>query len=455
MSYFPAISQNVVADNNNSHTADIGPGVTWEGSSTSTIGVAGIQFMFTASQNCIIYVDQSTDNTNWDITDSYEFFPLRGGLGLTTQAVGSYYRIRVKNVSTSNASNVRLGAALCPIVEAVPRALDEHGNMKVGIFDMEDHANNSMKISPLGDIRVAEPYRLVGQSFKGTTIDTAFWTPTNGGTASGYALANAVVTLTSGTDFNGYGQITSAQKARFVAGIPNIFRGLIRIPVLGITGSKQRWGAFTVSSQAPVDGVFFTYDDSDILRVNHCHGGTIEYVASGAFNGEVNNYTMDTNVHQYEITYYLGKLQFFIDGVLIHTFIPTDHQLSQAWALPVAVHTVNEPTGNISADIELWIAMINRIGRPDSDPIFKHQADAVTASVLKSGAGRLRRILYGKHPDGGTITLYDALTATNTIAVIAPPNGASPTVYDLDLNFYTGLTYTTSTAGMDVTFIYE
>lgn len=49
------------------------------------------------------------------------------------QAVGSYFRIKVVNLWTIPTTYMRLSVALCPIVEALPRALTEQGNLKVCI----------------------------------------------------------------------------------------------------------------------------------------------------------------------------------------------------------------------------------------------------------------------------------------------------------------------------------
>ena len=67
---------------------------------------------------------------------------------------------------------------MCPIVEALPRSLSEEGNLKVGVYEIEDKVGNKVGITPTHELRVATHIRLVGSNF-GTVFDTNFWTKTN------------------------------------------------------------------------------------------------------------------------------------------------------------------------------------------------------------------------------------------------------------------------------------
>ena len=139
MAYFPSLSvtQNVItdSDNSNDNVSQIAAGATWNsaGSGTSTLGVVGIQVSVKTDQNLEIYVDQSPDGINWDITDTLYYWHSLGGNGWTIQAVNAYVRVRAKNVGLSATTYIRLWTVLCPIVEAVPRTLDEDGNFQTVI----------------------------------------------------------------------------------------------------------------------------------------------------------------------------------------------------------------------------------------------------------------------------------------------------------------------------------
>ena len=122
-----AMIQNVVASTLNSIPAGLtlAASAGWTGSSESTLGVAAIQVMAKADQALTVYVDQSNDGTNWDVTDNYTTFAAIG-TARTIQALGSYYRVRVFNNSATTATTyTRVGTALCPVVEVVPRTLGQ------------------------------------------------------------------------------------------------------------------------------------------------------------------------------------------------------------------------------------------------------------------------------------------------------------------------------------------
>jgi hypothetical protein len=114
----------------NSSTANINSSASFTGIGESTLGVDGIQVSFIADQPVTIQVQQSMDNSNWDIVDSYTL-DAGTGSGRTFQAVASYFRIIITNNGLATTTYLRLQVALCPVVEAVPRALSLAGRLKV------------------------------------------------------------------------------------------------------------------------------------------------------------------------------------------------------------------------------------------------------------------------------------------------------------------------------------
>jgi hypothetical protein len=153
MSYFKHIKQDVVADANNSSTTNLSAGnsYTFTGTSTSTLGIAGIQVSLKTDVNCIVYIDQSPDGTNWDITDQYSYYSAINNFGITIQAVNSYVRVRVISNSLTS-TYFRLQTALCPIVEALPRSLDGSGNLKTSIRAIEDAHGFEVENTPIGEM---------------------------------------------------------------------------------------------------------------------------------------------------------------------------------------------------------------------------------------------------------------------------------------------------------------
>lgn len=464
MSYLNRLSQNVIADTNNSSTGNLSGGATFTGVGSSTLGVAGIQVSLKTDQNCTVYIEQSPNNTNWDISDEYHYNKVTNNFGITVQAINSYVRVRVTNLnSTTATSYFRLQTALCPIVEAVPRSLDDHGLLKVGLYDMYDEYGFRGSFSPNKDLRVASPTRLIGTLF-GSSIDTRFWTASNSGTASGATVVNNVATLTSGTSNNGYGQITSFRSARFIIAQPNLFRASLRLPDITEAGNTRRWGAFTVSTTTPQDGHYFEVDEAGVLSVVCVKSGTPNSVSSGNFNGEVSEYTLDTNIHSYEIIYSINSAHhFFIDGVLIHKFSTSTAPLVDNYNCPITITSINGAGGTESADIECLGATVLRLGNLISQPSSYYHANGQTAGTqLKIGAGNIHSIIIGNITNGSVVTLSDSTTtSTPVIFSFTGSNTANmgtsiPSALDLkDIPFFTGLRLTVATQNAQLTIVYE
>jgi hypothetical protein len=127
---FTAIQQNVTVSLYNNSTANLAAGASFTGTTESTLGVAGIQVNFKADQPFTLQVQQSIDGTNWDIVDSFQL-PASVGWATTVQATASYFRLVVTNIGGATTTYLRLQTALCPTVEAVPRALGPSGGLKV------------------------------------------------------------------------------------------------------------------------------------------------------------------------------------------------------------------------------------------------------------------------------------------------------------------------------------
>ena len=129
-----AIRQDVHSSTLNSSVAAILAGATWSGFGETSLGVSGIQVNTFIDQPHTVFVDQSSDigaPTNWDIVDSWSV-PSNFGISRTVQATANWFRVRVRNDNAAAPTVVtRIGTALCPTVEAVPRALTTGGNLKV------------------------------------------------------------------------------------------------------------------------------------------------------------------------------------------------------------------------------------------------------------------------------------------------------------------------------------
>lgn len=453
------VQQDVIVSSGNSSTANLSAGATFTGSSQSTLGVSAIQVSLKTDQNCTVYVDQSPDGSNWDITDIYNYNKYLNNFGITVQAVNSYFRVRVTNLSTTAATTYfRLQSVLCPMVEALPRSLDVQGHLLTHVHGLNDHYGFEGQYTPMRDQKTAQPFRLVGAAF-GSAIDANFWVATTSGAGAASGVANGIATISSGTANNGYGQLQTARSARFVFAHPNQFRAAIRLPDLSEANNTRRWGAFTVSGATPQNGCYFEADATGKLSVCYVSGGGAPTkVASGDWNGTVSEYTLDANVHAYEIIYFTMGIWFYIDNTLVHHVTPTTAVLSQTQTAPITITSVNSASGTESADVECWNAMILRLGRDSTSPISKYQSGTTAGLTLKIGAGELRGIAVSGVSNNSVITLYDNTAASGTVIWSSGAMGAITTPFSINfanLPFFIGLTLAITAANSTVTVTYE
>lgn len=312
------------------------------------------------------------------------------------------------------------------------------------------------RVDQMRGMNVEERIRLIGTAF-GSAIDTQFWTAANNGTGSAAGVANGIATLTSGTANNGYGSITTNRLARFLFANMCMYRGAVRMTATTVANCTRRWGALNITAGSPptyTNGFYFELSGAGALSVVYNNNGTPTSVASGSFNGEVSTYTMDTNVHAYEIMYFVMGAWFFIDGVLIHKFSPTTGMFMPSLDLKAAAIVVNSASGTASGTLELWAATIMRLGRETTRPKGINLA-ANTTTTLKLGPGALHRVTVNiPGSNNNTVTIYDNTAGSGTI--LASFSNASVGTYEMGFDFMIGLTVVSATGtAANLTVVYD
>lgn len=471
MSYFKAITQSVKADLNNSATSAASgagygthnfnlatPNWAFTGTSSSTLGVAGIQVSFYADQNCTIDVEQSSDGTNWDLSDSYHYYA-SGNFGVTVQAISSYVRVLVTSASLTT-TVFRLQTALCPIVEAVPRSLDSAGNFRVAVKSTEDEYGWSVENTPMGDMRVAEPFRLVGASFdlagNAGVPDANFWTGGKSATtATVYSQAVGQVTLDAGSDNGGYARMCSVRRGRYVGGTGMRYRAVIAVAA-GQANNKRDWGigygTTAPATYALTEGAWFRLSGTTFQLITKRNNSEATPITS--FNGSLGaSWAPGTGAHTYEIYWTNKSVWFAVDDELLHkeTFA------ADTWSGTMSHHIIHNCVNSgasASAAMKIRTATISRLGKAETLPQYFHGTTAAT-TTLKYGAGTLHRLTLNDTKIGTLITIADATSGTTpAIAVIGNASQTSQLTLHFNCPFFNGLTVT-STGTWDYTIIYE
>jgi hypothetical protein len=441
----------------NSSTANLAAGATFTGTVISTSGVAGIWVMLKATVavgacTCTVFIDQSGDGTNWDVTDQYTYVSTKS-FGVTVMAVGAHFRVRVTNNSSTITNVFRLFSALCPVANPLPRSLSQRGNLNTAVNRLQDQFDFYGHFTPSSALQVVEPYRLVGTTF-GAAIDTNFWTALTSGAGSSSTVATGVATVGSGTANGGYGKMTTVRVARFVIDNPHKWRGIMRLPTVAVASSLRGWGPVILSAAvAPQNGAYFSVDAAGVLSVNTVSGGTITSVASGNFNGDSAQYILNTSQHIYDIIYSIAGVWFIVDGVLLHTVTSTTAQNSLVMDLPINFWATNTAIA-AGATLECWGSAISRLGRDLSAPALGRISGAAATYLFKTGSGVLQRFIFN-NVSGTTVTIYDNTTAVAPILAVITTSAAAHGVWDMQMPFYTGLTMVTVGANLDATVVYE
>lgn len=312
-----------------------------------------------------------------------------------------------------------------------------------------DEYGNSAECSLLDQLKVTQSLRLAGGVFNDSVLDTNFYTPTtaNGGTAT---VTNGVLTVAVTTTSGSTAGVSSSRVARYMGSNSNYYRGNIRLGDTGTSGSVRYWGAFNGTS-SPDSGFYFKLDGTTFSVCHKPTGGVEVSVPSGLFNGKVSSYTQTTDCTTYEIYYTVRRVQFVINGTLIHTFTAGTSALAGELHLRPNLLSVNAGVGP-AVNIYSQVMSISRLGEAYSSPRYQNISGAAT-TLLKVGPGSIHRIVIGN--PAGSMTVYDNTAGSGTIISTVSMTGLSvPFTCDLGCDFSVGLTIVTSSTS-NVTVIYE
>jgi len=447
MSYFSHIKQNVVADSNNTSGSNLtsANGYTFSGSSTSTLGVVGLQWSLKTDQNATVYVEQSPDDINWDISYNYNYIASFGGQGETVQATQSYWRIRVVLTTSIDTTYFRLQGVLCPIATPLPSSLSDDSRLKTeSTFVGRENTDRHVWVSPTNSFGTYTPTRLVGSNFDGTTKDPNFWTPTI--TNSGSVTQSGEIELNTSATANGTAKYVSVRKARFVVGSGLQFFGAFAFVTAGTTDNVRRCGAYDAN-----EGFFFELD-GDVFSVGSRKTTSDTLISSGSFNGNYGStFTPTSGEVYYKLTIEWTPLGafYYVNGKLLHKSV--GGHLTTKLTLPITFENVNDNDLAEEIIFDCLGVVIMREGQLSTNPTSKYIGTATT-NVLKYGAGSLHRVTITDNV--GTLLLYDGVSASGLLLANID---ASKTVGTMEfgLPFSTGLTAVSANSSIKMTVVYE
>ncbi len=446
------INQNTTVDSLSSSTSNLAVGASFVGPAISDLYFTAVQYTLKTDQLCNVFVEQSPDGTNWDISDPYQAFPNLGS-GNTVQLVASFYRIRVTNIGVATTTFFRLQVIQIPFLPSLPRTLDSSGNLQVAIKATQDSNNFISQSSPNGELLAVPTYRLIGSTFPDSTLDTVFWTASlgTGGTA---APVNGQLVITTGTTANNSVNVVSTGTARYVIGQMNKFRAKVQLPDPGTANNTRRIGVFTVN-----DGAFFEVSGTLVSLVTRKNGVETARVPNGSFNGKVGSTvpTGSTLEHLYEIIYNLQFVYFLVDGIVSHTM-----KFNAAWSstldLPIRIENFNSNGSTTNVTLNVLGAAVLKYGIAQTQPVSDFQQGLTAGRQLKIGAGNMQGVVLSGITNNSVVTYYDGLSTAGRVIWTSGPLTSNGLPFEIDLKgiaFSTGLFIAITGAALNTLTMYE
>jgi len=441
-----SLEQNVIADTGNSSTTNLASGATFTGTGKTTLGVVGLQWSLKTDQNCSVCVEESPDNSNWDISYCFDYIASKGGRGETVQASQAYWRMKVTNDGDATTTYFRLQAVLCPIATPLPSGLSSDGRLKSqSTLSGKENTNRHVWVNPTNELAISPVYRLVGTAFDSTTKDPNFWTETvvNGSVEQ----AGGVITLQTSAAINSSAKYVSVRRARFVTGSAQFFNAGMAMTAAPVAGNTRRVGAYDTN-----DG-FFMQVSGTTFSIGYRKSASDTLVSTGSFNGNYGDSwspELDTFYKvQIEMTP-LGCI-WYIDGIRLHSVRSAG--LSNTLTLPITFENINT-TNNTDIDLQCVGAYIAREGELITNPQYYHISGNAATHILKYGAGVLQKIMFN-NTSGTNITIYDNTAGSGTIIGIITTASGAIGEWTYNVPFSNGLTLVTTGNSLDATIIYE
>lgn len=449
------MNQNTTVDVASSSTANLAASAFFTGPAVSDLYFTAVQFIFKADQNCLIFVEQSPDGTNWDISDQFDFFTSSGnGSSNTVQLTGSYYRIRVKNVGIVSTTFLRLQVIQIPFLSSLPRSLDQFGNLRTSIYNgITDNTGFTSYNTPFGESLSVPTYKLIGGIFTDGVLDTSFWIPAIG-TGGSATVANAAITLSTGTTANNTVSLTSVKVARYIAGISNKYIGLVRLSDAGAAANNtRRWGAYSTT-----DGAFFQVSNG-VFSIGTRINSVDTLISNGSFNGNIGaSYALTSNYTKFNIVYTAYQLWFYVDDILLHTIKFLTANWTSIYHLPIRFDNDNTGGSIVNVTMEARAGIIDRLGIPQVQSRGFFQQGLTAGATIKIGPGNIHNIVLSGIVNNSVITLYDNTTATGTVLWTSGPMTNNTMPFDLDMGgiqFSIGLSIAITAAAANALVVFE
>lgn len=259
----------------------------------------------------------------------------------------------------------------------------------------------------LDQLMVANPVRLAGGVFNGTTPDTNFYESTIAANATATISGNTL-TLATTVDSGSSVLVNSQALARYVGANMNAFRSVSRFGDTGTANNTRQIGV--INGSTFTDGFYFQLSGTTFSVVART-GSSDTKVDSGSFNGDVTSWTVNNNYHTFEILYTNKSIDLYIDRVLIHSFTETTSGLCNTRHLKPFVRNYNTGVGSV-VNLNCQVMSITRYGSASTQAKTYLQEGTTTGIQLKIGPGSLHLMNISAVSNNSVITIYDGTSTS-------------------------------------------
>lgn len=257
--------------------------------------------------------------------------------------------------------------------------------------------------------------RLLGESFSGSgapSSETWDIVLANNGTA---LMSGGELVLSTSATANGSVTQTGNRRARFLTGAVHEFVAVARLGDTGIAGNYRAFGAFTTDG---ANGLAFVLSGTSFGVLARKAG--VDTII-GQASWDVDNFTVDTDLHEWRIRYDIDRVEFIVDGVLRHSLHSGATPRIDDRDLTIRFENVNSNGLASNRLLSIAAAAIKRHGPMHGAVRYHHFDGTAQAVTVKPGAGTVAQLLITKAGSGGSsIVLYDG--TDNTGRVIAHIN---------------------------------
>lgn len=321
-------------------------------------------------------------------------------------------------------------------------------------FGFTDHYGTQQYLAPNGETTIAPLYKLVGDVFFYTTLDTTTWYPTLVGSGTA-AVSGGELVLSTGTTANSSVRLESIAVARFTGLSPNKERILVQLPDTGVANNVREWG---IDSLALDNAAFFRMSGTTFSVVTK--KATVDTViSSGSFNGQYGaTFAPGTTSHFYEIIYQPRQVLFIVDQKILHTINAANVMWTET--MHMHIHYANTNSGGSTTNVTMnsRLGVITKFGIPEAQPRGTHVSGTTAGTVIKYGPGDFHGLIISAIANNSAITVYDNTAASGTILFASgamPPN-TTPIQLDFGgVSFNIGLTLVIATASSNVVVLHD